>query len=136
YSVTDFLTTTYRCPVDAVCKFEPFYVKAFPDKNFSITSTNTAHNTVSAEIIETVSQVPLSFDVYLTFTQSEKMDVNKYISLNKLTACAYTINEYQGSQAKCVALVRLVRHPNPVYESDSQHIVAVSRHTVRFVYYT
>lgn len=67
----------------------------------------------------------------MTFKQSEKAE------LRRRGVDANTINEYQGSQSKIVKLVRLSTKPQEqLYLEQNQCLVALSRHTEQFYYYT
>nr|BBV14748.1 replicase [Barley aphid RNA virus 2] len=120
FKITKELTTSYRCPQD-VADYMKKYYKNFSSKSKTVKSLTRLYVSGKAEI-------PTGYDVYLTFTQSDKQMIQT--DMNNV----YTIHEYQGKQAKAVCLFRGSPTPIKVYDSKEHHIVALTRHTVKFVY--
>nr|UTQ79668.1 replicase protein [Barley aphid RNA virus 2 isolate AG1] len=120
FKITKELTTSYRCPQD-VADYMKKYYKKFSSKSKVVKSINRMYVSGKAEI-------PNGYDVYLTFTQSDKQMIQMdYENV-------YTVHEYQGKQTKSVCLFRGSPTPIKVYDSKEHHIVALTRHTVRFMY--
>ncbi|QIX02858.1 RNA-dependent RNA polymerase [Fragaria vesca associated virus 1] len=123
FEVTEVLYKSYRCPID-VAKYMTRYYGRF-------VSMSSVAKSMTAVYVSGQSNIPPSdYDVYLTFTQSDK-DLLRNTYKN-----VYTVHEYQGKQADSVCLFRGVPTPIPVYDSEAHHIVALTRHKKHFVYAT
>nr|BBV14754.1 replicase [Barley aphid RNA virus 4] len=116
------LSTSYRCPKDVADYMKRYYNK-FTSESKIIKSLNRLY-------VSGVSEVPVSYDAYLTFTQSDKQ------LLLGLFNNVYTIHEYQGKQDKNICLFRGSPTPITTYDSIEHHIVGLTRHTHSFVYAT
>lgn len=114
------LTTSYRCPQDVADYMKRYY------KNFS--SKSKIIKSLSKLYVSGVSEIPQSYDAYLTFTQSDKQ-----LLIRDFTN-VYTIHEYQGKQAKKICLFRGSPTPIKTYDSIEHHIVGLTRHTEKFLY--
>lgn len=77
--------------------------------------------------------VKASHDVYLTYRQDEKAKLKKLLPAG---SNIMTIHESQGLRFRDVALIRLKINDLDIYKSTPHHIVAVSRSSNSFVYYT
>lgn len=86
---------------------------------------------MSARRFTSVAGVELPRDAQvLTYTQSEKLE------MMKVTKKVSTIYELQGKQAKVIVLVKTSTKKHDVYASEQHNLVAISRHTEPFIYYT
>lgn len=126
---TDFASIEYRnvsrrCPQDIARIFFSSY-----DAGFYTTSDVVF--SVKVKRIATILNVEQNDRVkYLVFTQAEKKDMLKYnYNVN-------TIHEVQGMTFEKVALVRLNPKQMHIYDSDAHILVACTRHTKEFTYYT
>ncbi|URQ09136.1 RNA-dependent RNA polymerase [Halyomorpha halys negev-like virus 1] len=124
---SDLLKIDYRNPLDIVHWLHTSGYYTFP-----VTGTSKITYSTSVVNIGGVADIPRSgFKKYLTFTQSEKTQLVEA----GFDAC--TIHEYQGSQATDVALVRLnQKDADTIYKSRPHILVALTRHTNSFRYYT
>jgi len=80
----------------------------------------------------TMEGVRAGYEVYLTYTQNEKAAVKQYFRGAKVL----TIHEAQGLRFETVALVRLLIYNTNIYNSVAHNIVAVSRSSNIFHYYS
>jgi hypothetical protein len=76
--------------------------------------------------------VKLGHDVYLTYTQVEKAILSYHMTM----CLVLTINEAQGLRFEDPALVRLYAFDIGIYDSTAQNLVAISRSSKFFTYYT
>ncbi|AGZ63346.1 129k replicase protein [Yellow tailflower mild mottle virus] len=121
--------TTLRCPADVTHFLNERYEGA-------VTCTSSVDRSVSFEIVAGSAAVnpvskPLKGKV-ITFTQSDKSTLvaRGYENVN-------TVHEIQGETYEEVSLVRLTPTPIGIISRDSPHVlVALSRHTKAFKYYT
>nr|QED42900.1 putative RdRp [Phakopsora tobravirus B] len=113
---------TRRCPKDATMAVAGFY-------NYCIRSTSQLTNSLSLEL-STVMPPLLSGWKYLTMYQEDKATLKKrgYGEVN-------TVAEVQGQTYERVALVRLQERLQPLFNSEAQVDVALTRHTSAFIYY-
>lgn len=122
FKVTSYLNVSYRCPQD-VAKLMRNYYDKFESASKVVKSLN-------VQYVSGKNDVPTGFDVYLTFSQSDKeLLLTMYDNVN-------TIHEYQGKQAKRVALFRGSPTMLKLYDSVEHHIVALTRHTNSLTYFT
>jgi len=126
-------SVTYRCPVDVAAGLFDIY-------NGKIFSASSIIVSMSLKRISTINQVPKEKDVhYLTFLRADKAELKRLKYGKVSTVEEYNLNsvhEAQGETYKKVALVRLQAATSEIYESSPHCVVAVSRHTHQFVYYT
>nr|WBR64436.1 MAG: protease/methyltransferase/helicase [Grapevine leafroll-associated virus 7] len=133
---TTFDNVSYRCPAD-VC----YLLSSERDGRGNLIYPNGV-KAMKNERIRTMNLVPIkginsipvdvSKDVaYITFTQHEKHELNRYLNTNTVK----TVNEIQGHTVKNVNLVRMRVHANEIYSDRNQFITAISRHTETFNYY-
>ncbi|AVK59480.1 replicase protein [Nephila clavipes virus 4] len=124
---TTFLNTTHRCPVDVAV-----YLNRFGVYNRKVVSTSRIDKSVSAVLLSNISQLyAVANSTFLTFTKNERDTLRREGFSN-----VYTINQFQGSQAEHVVLVRDNIKPLPLFSSKNHQLVAISRHTKSFVYFT
>nr|ASH89118.1 P1 [Aphis glycines virus 3] len=122
FKITSYLELSYRCPQDVAALMRNYY-KKFESASKVVKSMNVKY--VSGK-----NDIPAGYDIYLTFTQSDKESLmTQYDNVN-------TIHEYQGKQAKRVALYRGTPTMIKVYESIEHHIVALTRHTNCLTYFS
>ncbi|APG77660.1 RdRp [Hubei virga-like virus 17] len=124
--ISEVLSVSHRCPLDVV-----HYLNATKNYKGVVTTTNYNAITMSVAKISTLADVPKKKGViYLTFTQNEKIQLaNDGYQVN-------TIHEFQGKQNNEVALVRLNSKNISIYGWSQHILVALTRHTDKFVYYT
>lgn len=127
------LYTSHRCPIDVVNWLNttnngvPFY-------DSPVTTTSKINRSLSTVQISSITDVPCDLDAqYLVFTQSELNHVKN--SGFKGKVC--TVHQFQGNQNKKICLVRTeVKDAYEVHRSIPHILVALTRHTHTFVYYT
>nr|DBA44221.1 TPA_asm: replicase protein [aphis 2 virus] len=122
FKITSYLELSYRCPQDVAMLMRNYYRK--------FDSASKVVKSMSVQYVSGKNEVPAGYDIYLTFTQSDKE------SLMTLYDNVNTIHEYQGKQARRVALYRGTPTMIKVYESVEHHIVALTRHTNCLTYYS
>jgi hypothetical protein len=120
FPVSEELSVSYRCPQDVALYMQRYY------KNFS--SKSKVSSSLGRLYVSGKAEIPTGFDVYLTFTQSDKDSIK--LDFDNV----YTVHEYQGKQCKKVCLYRGMPTPIKVYDSEEHHIVALTRHTEKFIY--
>ncbi|APG77621.1 RdRp [Hubei virga-like virus 18] len=128
------LSISHRCPQDIVQWMrisrdnsnKPFY-------DFPISTTSKVVHSVEAHAIGNIAAVPVVNNAqYLVYTQEE---LRSMIDAG-FTNCR-TVHQYQGNQNAHIILVRLqVKDAIPVFKSMAHMLVAFTRHTTRFDYYT
>lgn len=135
-------TYTYRCPLDTC-----YLLSNLKDEMGNIIyaggvkNVNEVYPTIrSLNLfgINGVGEVPVEYNAkYLTFTQDEKLNLQRHIdSQGGCRNAVSTVNEAQGCTFSEVNLVRLVQFDNPVMSDINQFVVAISRHTTTFKYFT
>ncbi|APG77854.1 hypothetical protein [Xinzhou nematode virus 1] len=134
----EFLQNSYRCPADVVCYLNS--LGTYPGK---VSTINKTMRSIHVQIVTGIADVPfLDFKraVILTYTQREKQEVtlhlNKIFPGKDVSYTVNTIHEYQGKQAADVVLIRLQMKEITIYNSVSHQLVALTRHTHSFTYYT
>lgn len=124
-------SVSYRCPWD-VCRW---LSESYPE---DIRTTNTAsvgRSSMSIKEIESVEDVPLDPEYrYLTFLQSEKVELDNYAKKEGVPIKVDTVHEVQGATLKNVYLVRTKFQEASPFLNDHHVTVALSRHTDRLVY--
>lgn len=122
FPVTSYLHVSYRCPQDVAVLMRNYYEK--------FVSASKVIKSLNVRYISGKNDVPAGFDIYLTFSQSDKeILATVYDNVN-------TIHEYQGKQAKRVALYRGSPTMLKLYDSIEHHIVALTRHTNTLTYFS
>lgn len=130
YTISERLYTSYRCPGDVMSAINGFYDQKTNSESSVKNKTVTVQRIFSAQGF--VNVVPKDFKI-LCFKQSEKTELKTLIKDRVIN----TIHEYQGQQAKNVCVVRLSSKPaEEIYLRDAYALVAISRHTHKFTYYT
>jgi len=119
-----FRNVSYRCPKDVASLFANQYSCGFYTKS-------KISRSLKVNMISAMYEIPKTNDKFLTFTQSEKKDLLKYGFPN-----VNTIHEVQGMTFEHVRLVRLNAKQMSLYDSESHILVALTRHTKSFIYYT
>jgi len=135
FDIVETYYLSYRCPRDVCALFDPDYKavnRGILDKGFKTTST--VGQSLKVVKISSVSSVPLTpGTTYLTMKQSEKQALRGLYP----NIVVSTVHEYQGKQSKNIALVRLSQIPGETIYLDTAYVlVAMTRHTHTFVYYT
>lgn len=127
------LSKSHRCPQDIVNwmrvsrddKNQPFY-------DFPISTSSQVYHSVSCHTLGNIASLPRHNAQYLVYTQEE---LRQMVEAG-FTNCR-TIHQYQGNQNSHIILVRLsIKDALPVYKSMAHMLVAFTRHTKRFEYYT
>ncbi|APG77522.1 RdRp [Hubei virga-like virus 16] len=128
------LTVTKRCPVD-VCYLlsglraetgESLYPVPITTSNPGMRSLHIYRDTTALDLGDSRdTQI-------LTFTQLEKQEVSRKYSGFSVN----TIGEYQGKESKNIVLIRTSTKNTAIYSDLSQMVVALSRHTNDFRYYS
>nr|QAY29239.1 putative non-structral polyprotein [Allermuir Hill virus 3] len=125
---TECRSHTYRCPRDVVALMNN--QKYYP---FTVTGSNPRVNSMQSPIfITSVVEIPDVKDAhYLTYIQDDKniLKSRGYKNVN-------TIHEYQGEENAHIILVRITTKNYEVHNSAPHLLVAFTRHTVSFKYYT
>lgn len=125
--VSECLNVTYRCPVDVAYALRGVY----PD----IHSTSACVKSMSECCISGLS-VPKLPVLYLVHYQADKDHLLRE-GYDKLPGSrVLTVNEAQGLTAKHVICVRTQVKPLRLFDDRAFAIVAISRHTEKFEYYT
>nr|WPS71461.1 putative RNA-dependent RNA polymerase [Aphis gossypii nege-like virus] len=132
------LNVSYRCPLDVVARIEPMYRGISHGAEHALMSTNIKYTTCSVKKIHDERSLPSPTKVsdkqhvkYLTFTQSDKE------TLRIRGYDVSTVHEFQGKEHPLISVVRLNPYPQEqLFLNPSYALVAISRHTVSFVYYT
>lgn len=122
-----FLSTTYRCPLDVT-----LWMNKHKFYETVVDSVSTIERSVKLIKIQGLECIPINKNVkYLVFKQSEKQKLKlKGYDVN-------TVHEFQGNQQSTIWLVRLeYKEADKIYESLPHILVALTRHTESFVYYT
>jgi hypothetical protein len=126
---TSYLTISRRCPIDVIEHFSKDYMSLGMTKP---TTTNTIKHSVEFKVVKNLSVIPRGDVTYLTFKQSEKLEMQKARFNN-----VYTVHEFQGKQADIIYLVRLsVKPAETIYNSPEHVLVALTRHKKLLTYYT
>lgn len=129
-------TISRRCPLDVVYQLNRLCTEdKKPCYTQKLTTTNAKQQTMRTTMIESLLSVPYhSSYSYLTFNQNDKALVRQHFARNNLKV--ETITEFQGQTAANVILVRLEQKNIEPFDQIPQIVVAISRHTNSFHYYT
>lgn len=123
--MSETLTRTHRCPIDVTYllseKYEGFY-------------SVSPKVSMRRERISGAGVLKEKGVVYLALFQSDKEDLIRqgYSESSKVM----TVHEAQGQTFRHVRYVRFSPKALKLYESEGHAIVAISRHTDTFVYYS
>nr|AMO03254.1 putative polyprotein [Boutonnet virus] len=127
-SCKDKLSISYRIPVDVA-------VILNSDYGGEIFSANRIKKSLKGTIINSEIDVPIvdnNMTQYLVFKKIEKQ-----LLLNKGYKDVKTVGEFQGCQTENIILIRLSKlERDEIYSRREQIIVALTRHTRSFHYYT
>nr|AQM55304.1 hypothetical protein 1 [Cordoba virus] len=133
------LYNTWRCPADVAYRLKDQYerVNSKVGVNMGLIAKNNFGNTCKYVKL-TNNNVPIKEGVkYLTFTQSDKLEVNKKLRNARLTENCETVHEFQGKEAKIIYVVRFDSNKqSELFLRPNYALVAISRHTKQLVYYT
>ncbi|UNN55308.1 ORF1a [Cnidium closterovirus 1] len=125
-------TTSYRCPWDVCMWLSKKYAREITPKDFS----TLGKPSVKLSEIESVEDVPVESGVkYVTYTQGEKNDLQKYLKNRLPGATVNTVHEVQGETFGRVCLVRTKFQEDTPFVSENHIIVALSRHVDSLHYY-
>lgn len=129
-----YLSVSHRCPKDIV----HWMNVTRDDKNnrlydFTVTTKNPLIHSVYAHIISGPTDIPRVDNAqYIAFTQDDVKTLKDHGFTN---ACS--VHQYQGNQNAHVICVRFdPKHAKPLYKIKNYQLVALSRHTNRFDYYS
>lgn len=125
------LSVSYRCTQSTTLLLSQFY-----DQGMLVTSN--VNNEMKRILFRNLQSIEFQEkdNVYLTFKQAEKDEISKHCKLNNFNIKIFTIHEYQGQQEKHVSVIRMMNRTEAIYDSKPHIIVALSRHTNSFTYYT
>jgi hypothetical protein len=125
--VVEVLETSYRCPADVAARLSSFY----DDGKFF--SASKVLKSCFLHRIANISAVPKAgFDLYLTFTQEDKIKLLTYGYKPVLT-----VHEAQGKDRDKICVVRdNHKEKEPIFLSDEHALVAMTRHREELHYYT
>lgn len=122
---------SYRCPWDVCALLSTFYPKVIASTNVE----SAGKSSMSIHEIESVEDVNIDNNyVYLTMLQSEKQEVQKYVSKKGAKCVVMTVHEAQGETYNRVNLVRTKFQEDEPFRSDNHITVALSRHVESLVY--
>ncbi|BCR37030.1 helicase [Soybean leaf crinkle mottle virus] len=122
---------SYRCPWDVCVWLSDNYPNLIRSTNVS----SEGKSSMNIKEIECVEDVPVSDDyVYLTFLQSEKKELEKYLKKNNCKSFVKTVHETQGDTHSKVMLVRTKFQEDDPFRSFNHINVAISRHTESLTY--
>lgn len=119
---------TRRCPIDVCYTLASFYPGIF--------TTSKIAESLSVHTLNINSLPDTENTLYLTHTQQDKQALLNVGVGNKVGSKVLTIHEAQGQTFELVILVRFNRKKLKLYNSIEHSIVAISRHTKLFYYFT
>jgi hypothetical protein len=131
FTPTRTLTVSHRIPLDVCAILSPLYDAAGFGK---ITTTNTVSKSLFTRPVHNSRDVLVqNGDTILTFLQSDATTMRTLRPLCHV----FTVDEYQGSSADVIHLVRLNNVPGThIFDDENQIVVALSRHKKKLVYHT
>nr|QWC36485.1 ORF1 [Bemisia tabaci nege-like virus 3] len=135
---TTIMNTSYRCPVDVAKFLSPHYsshgLAPSNDERGMISTRNVASRSMTVKKfngLPDLRTVPKDVQI-LTFTQALKSSIKSY-GHEKVS----TVHEYEGKQSENIILVRDTDSLEDRIPNDMHYlVVAVSRHTKTFVYFS
>lgn len=96
-----------------------------------MTTTSTIEGSMTLIENKGMPTVPSGFDLYMTFTQEEK------VTLESISAYKFsTIHEKQGATCLNACVIRIISQESTIFSSQPHIIVGVTRHKVSFTYIT
>nr|APG77744.1 RdRp [Hubei virga-like viurs 8] len=121
------MSNSYRIPADVACHLSAFYRQ-------ELRTHNQIKRSIVVAKITGINGVPKRRDVtYLVFTQPEKRQLSTLFAGVKV----FTVHEFQGKESEHIILVRLNTVKSHVLFTQAPYqIVAISRHTRTFHYFT
>ncbi|AHA85409.1 ORF1 [Carrot closterovirus 1] len=123
---------SYRCPWD-VCRW---LTRVYRNEIASANEPSVGKSSVSIVEIESLESVPfLSGVKYVTYTQGEKSELQRYLFKTFPKIEVNTVHEVQGETFSRVALVRTKYQEDTPFVSENHIIVALSRHVESLHYY-
>ncbi|QIJ70136.1 polyprotein [Dougjudy virga-like virus] len=126
-SNTSYLSTSYRVPRDVARYYHPKYPQGFSSRNLRDGTVKW----IKVTSYNDLPKLPVN-TVLLTFKQSEKA-----LLIRRGYPDTKTIHEFQGKQSQNVWVYReSTVLPEPVYSSAPHILVALTRHTESFRYFT
>ncbi|KAL4721730.1 hypothetical protein ACJJTC_010697, partial [Scirpophaga incertulas] len=132
----DVFNVSSRCPADVCEILTDVYSHAGMK---GMVTTNRVCNSIDVKPLLELRDISENVNdktVVLTFKQEEKQELLAKINNVNILNC-FTIHEFQGRTSENVILVRLSHlEMDEIYSSANHQLVALTRHTVRFVYYT
>lgn len=135
-NLKDVFNVSSRCPAD-VCSI---LNSPYRDGGMKgMLTTNNIKNSITIKSLCNMKEIEHNVDkntVVLTFKQEEKQElINKLSSVNALNC--FTIHEFQGQTRENIILIRLSHlEMDEIYTSKSHQLVALTRHTKKYIYYT
>nr|WIL96191.1 P1a polyprotein [Carrot closterovirus 3] len=124
--------TSYRCPWD-VCEW---LSKVYKNPIKSNNTESVGKTSVSITLVDGFETIPIMSDVkYVTYTQGEKNELQRFISKKLSKSVVNTVHEVQGETFGRVALVRTKYQEDSPFVSQNHIIVALSRHVESLHYY-
>jgi len=133
YTRIEYCLVTKRCPVDVVLAL----LEVYP----GFKTVKTVMRSINVVKINTVTTLKKCANTkYIVFTQNEKATMQK-MGFNAETTLEImnTVGEVQGGTYKKIAVVRLDDKATgsfSIYNSQPHCVVALTRHTEEFTYYT
>nr|WIL96181.1 P1a polyprotein [Carrot closterovirus 2] len=123
---------SYRCPWDVCEWLTRVYKNKITTNNFE----SVGRSSVTLCQIEGMDAVPVLSGVkYVTYTQGEKNELQRYVSKKMPKSVVNTVHEVQGETFDRVALVRTKYQEDAPFVSENHIIVALSRHVESLHYY-
>jgi len=117
-----------RVPLDVARILAPIYTSYG-----AMRTMNPTRDSVHFKKIGSILEVPVRDDVqYLTWSHDDKKTIIKHRGFSNIK----TIGESQGITKKHIVVIRLTTKTTKLYEKKEQAIVAISRHTRSFSYYS
>nr|AQM55308.1 hypothetical protein 1 [Cordoba virus] len=137
--IVETLYNTWRCSADVAFRLRKAYevVNNKVGIKKGLIAKNNFGNTCKFVKL-TNSNIPIKEGVkYLTFTQSDKLEVNRKLKNARLPENCETVHEFQGKEAKIIYVVRFDSNKqSELFLRPNYALVAISRHTRQLVYYT
>nr|AHA85519.1 ORF1 [Carrot yellow leaf virus] len=123
---------SYRCPWDVCQWLSKVYKNAIKSNNVE----SLGKSSVAIREIEGLDSVPILSGVkYVTFTQGEKSELERFLKPKLPKVEVNTVHEVQGETFSRVALVRTKYQEDTPFVSENHIIVALSRHVESLHYY-
>lgn len=120
---------SYRCPKDVVRKF----AREYSEIGVRFETKSTVESSLHWVVVRSLAEIPIELGVhYMTAMQSDKNEL-----LTRGFPGVKTITETQGQTKKKVVMIRIsTKTTDEIYRDPNQVLVALTRHTESFVYYT